>query len=97
MEFMEYLELLCNMDAILLSISIALTFIVVEQFYTFVSSRVAHKSNRPEKRDRYCLEKIMTDPRLVQNYCFIRNEIARKMFRKETPDDKEGHLHSLFA
>ncbi|KZE63989.1 hypothetical protein AWM68_12825 [Fictibacillus phosphorivorans] len=93
----EFLDLLCNMDALLLSVSFALTFIIVGQLYSFVSSSVVHKSNRPQKTAGIQLEKVMTDPRLVQNYCFIRDEIARKMFRKETPDDKEGHVHSLFA
>ena len=94
---MEFLDLLCYMDTLLLSVSIALTYIIVGQLYSFVSSAVVHKSNRPNKTDGNYLYKVITDARLVQNYCFIRDEIARKMFRKETPDDKEGHLHSLFA
>ncbi len=94
---MEFLDLLYYMDTLLLSVSIALTFIIARQLYSFVSSSVVHKSNRPNKTDGDCLYKVITDDRLVQNYCFIRDEIARKMFRKETPDDKEGHVHSLFA
>ncbi|MDM5314778.1 hypothetical protein QUF49_02165 [Fictibacillus sp. b24] len=94
---MEFLDLLCNMDALLLSVSFALTFIVVGQLYSFVSSSVVHKSNRPQKTDGIRLDQVIIDPRLVQNYCFIRDEIARKMFRIETPDDKEGHVQSLFA
>ncbi|MBH0156481.1 MULTISPECIES: hypothetical protein [Fictibacillus] len=93
---MEFFDLLYQTDALVLSISIALTFIIAKQL-SVVHRSLVHRSNHHVKQDRLCYEKRMTDSHLVQNYCFIRDEIARTMFRKETPDDKEGHVYSLFA
>ncbi|MBH0169057.1 MULTISPECIES: hypothetical protein [Fictibacillus] len=93
---MEFFDLIYQTDALVLSISIALTFIIAKQL-SVVNQSLVHRSNHHVKQDRLSSEKRMNDSHLVQNYCFIRDEIARTMFRKETPDDKEGHVYSLFA
>jgi hypothetical protein len=90
------IELLFNMDVLLFSLSVALTFIIGGHFSSLMSAKVIHKSNQLKTKERP-FKKLVQDPHLVQNYCFIRNNIALQMFKKESPNDKEDQLNSLFA
>jgi hypothetical protein len=91
------IELLFNMDVLLLSLSIAFTFIIGGHLSSLASAKVIDKSNQLKETKGSRFKQLIEDPHLVQNYCFIRNNIALQMFKKESPDDKEDQLNSLFA
>ncbi|WP_141687017.1 hypothetical protein [Fictibacillus enclensis] len=90
------LELMCEMDVVLISLGLTLALLGISRHLIMQCPDTIKRSSQLRISETACTHKLQNTPSTVQNFCFMRNRIALRKYRKEAPDDNDSHSFLFF-